>query len=784
LRTSYLLWLILFCSVGFYKLLPPRLFNEPLSIVLEDAHGQLLGARIARDGQWRFPEPDSVPYKFKEALLQFEDNRFPYHLGIDPLSIGRAVWLNLKNGRIVSGGSTLTMQIARISRGNPPRTFVEKIYEIFLSIRIELGYSKAAILKMYATHAPFGGNVVGIESAAWRYFALRPHQLSWAESCTLAVLPNSPALIHPGRNRKRLAQKRNRLLKTLCEKGIIDNETYELSIDEPIPVEPRPFPNLAPHLLEHGKSSLSETSYRIRTTLDAELQTTINQILKRHHEQLVQNQVYNIAALVIESRTGKAKAYIGNYYDANDKTNNGYHVDVIRAPRSTGSILKPFLYTAMLTEGQILPSSLIPDVPLYIGNFAPKNFSLSFDGAVPADKALSRSLNVPAVFMLRDYTVAKFHTCLQRTGFSTLTKPPRYYGLSLVLGGAEGTLWDITGMYASLARNLMYYNNNHGAYLEGNIHPPSIYPNDEEPPNNESNDAYIGAAATWYTFRAMLEVERPGEDNQWRAFSSSKKIAWKTGTSFGFRDAWAVGITPDYVVGVWVGNADGEGRPGIIGAHAAAPVLFDIFDQLKCPSPWFQMPKTDMIQLKVCKKSGFIAGPNCEETTNQWLPKTAERSDVCPYHKLIHTDLAQKYQVSLSCELPDKVLDKKWFVLPPLMGKFYKNTNSNYKPLPPWRTDCLQGLEKSIDIVYPQGFTQIFLPRGLDGKKSQIVLEVATRKSDATVYWHIDNQYIGSTQIYHQISVQPSIGKHTLTVTDGDGFSAECSFEVLEDPAK
>ena len=771
---------IILSAILYWFVLPSQLFNEPYSTVIKDRNGILLGAHVADDGQYRFPETDSIPYKFKKAIITFEDRRFYYHPGVDIFSLLRAVIQNLKAGKIVSGGSTITMQVIRLSRKGKKRTIAEKIKEIILATRLELSYSKDEILKMYASHAPFGGNVVGIDAAAWRWFGVNSNKLSWAQAATLAVLPNSPALIHPGKNRDALRHKRNRLLKKLSDKKIIDKETYELSVDEDIPEVPKQFPNTAYHLMMRIYKEKSSVN---TLTIDAEIQKKINRIAKKHYARLSGNHINNTAILVLDVQTGAVIAYMGNYSGNSDK--NADNVDIITSLRSTGSVLKPFLYASMLTEGDILPNTLVYDIPTRIGGYTPKNYGRNYDGAVPAKEALARSLNIPAVRMLRQYGQEKFYYKLKAVGLTSLNNPPEHYGLSLILGGCEGSLWDICGGYASMARSLNNYEKYGYQYKKSDYHPPffdlkklSRYKKQDE--NYELN-SYFSASAIWFTFKAMLDVERPNDEANWRMFQSSEPIAWKTGTSFGFRDAWAVGVTPRYVVGVWAGNADGEGRPGIVGLKAAAPILFDVFDVLPDAEHWFAKPEFDMTEAEICKESGYLASVNCEHPVSELIPKNGNRTDVCPYHKLIHLDKTEHFRVNTSCEDIDNIVTKSWFILPPAVENYYKRKNASYKYLPPYRSDCKEAVdyERNMELIYPFKNTEIYVPVDLDGKLGKTVFEAAHRDKNAIIFWYVDNRFIGQTQGIHQIELSPKVGEHSLTLVDNKGEKIVKKFKII-----
>jgi len=778
------LGIVIILIIIYWLILPSELFNDPYCTVIKDYNGELLGAHIAGDEQYRFPETDNVPEKFKEAIITFEDKRFRYHWGVDVFSLGRAIKQNITSGKIVSGASTIPMQVIRLSRKGKKRTVLEKIVEIILATRLEFSYSKTEILQLYASHAPFGGNVVGIDAASWRYFGTGADKLSWAQAATLAVLPNSPALIHPGRNRKELLNKRNRLLKKLNEKEIIDDETYELSIEEDVPIITKAFPDLAHHLLMRVKN---EKSNIINTTLHSDIQFHVNKISKKHHQRLSGNHINNLAILVLEVETGNVISYVGNINDLSDKANSN-SVDLILSERSTGSILKPFLYAAMLTDGEILQNTLVYDIPTRIGGYTPKNYSRGYSGAVPAHEALERSLNIPAVRMLRSYGLEKFYHKLENIGMTTLHNHPDHYGLSLILGGCEGTLWEICGIYASMAKTLNNYENYGYQYDKGDFHPPVFCNIDQSKKNKLSdwlhfeNSSYFSASAIYLTFDAMLDVERPNDLSNWEMFQSSERIAWKTGTSFGFRDAWAIGVTPKFVVGVWAGNADGEGRPGLVGIKAAAPILFDVFDILPDALSWFKFPENDMIKAEICIKSGYLASLSCDETEEIYIPSSGIRTSPCPYHKIIHLDSKEKFQVDASCEDLENIVTKSWFVLPPAVENYYKSYNASYQFLPSFRNDCSGSIdisEKNMELIYPFRNTRIFVPIELSGKLGKTVFEAAHRNKNAIVYWYVDNNLIGQTKGVHQIELSPSEGEHILTLIDERGEKLIKKFEIL-----
>jgi len=773
-----LLTVFIIVTVRFVTLLPSQLFSVPYSTVIEDHEGELLAAIIADDGQWRFPADLPVPYKFGACIIEFEDAGFYFHRGVSISALAKAVRRNIKQGRIMSGGSTITMQVIRLSRNGQARTIPEKIIEIFMALRLELSYSKSEILAMYSAHAPFGGNVVGLEAASWRYFGSNPEDLSWGQAATLAVLPNAPSLIYPGKNDTLLLNKRNRLLKKMHSKGYFSNEVYETALAEPLPAKPYPLPDDGIHILNRVIQD-NKKGTRVRTTIHKDLQNYVQEIVNKHVKILSGNRVYNASAIVIEVETGNILCYVGNTTDADFPD---FQVDVINSRRSPGSTLKPLLYCAMLHEGKILPNTLIPDIPMILDGFNPQNFKRTYEGVVSASQALSRSLNVPSVHMLKLFGIEKFNHFLKKAGMTTLTKPPSYYGLSLILGGAEVKLDELSGIYASLARILIRFNQS-GAYSPADIYPPSYI---IHPTGNKQHAAsnLTDAASIWFMLKAMIEVNRPDEDQFWFHFSSKSPIAWKTGTSYGERDAWAVGVTPKYVVGVWAGNASGEGRPGLTGVQSAAPLMFEIFDFLP-KANWFSEPVDEMIQLYICNQSGYKAGPYCTDFTTQRVPRQGVKTMICPYHKQIHLDSSMQYQVHADCEEVRKMITQTRFVLPPVIEYYYKIRNPFYTSLPPFRQDCngTEG-ESNFGIIYPVEGARIFMIDDITGLPGQVVFRAAHRKPDAILYWHLDGEFAGSTSGKHNIAVRPLSGKHQLTVVDNHGEMKTCNFEILNTTKK
>ena len=759
----FLLWI--FC-------LPKTLFNEPTSTVVISSEGFLLGARIAQDGQWRFPKVDSIPYRFKQSVLLFEDVYFYQHPGFNPISIFNAVVHNLtKNTR--RGGSTITQQVIRLSRKNKKRTYFEKAVELFMATRLEFRHSKDEILGLYASHTPYGGNVVGLETASWRYFGIPSHELSWGQAATLAVLPNAPSLIFPGRNESALLNKRNRLLKKLWQKNHMDKTTYELALAEPLPHKPMRLPDITPHLTERVKKE--HPGEAVRTSIDIHLQQQVNLLARNHHNRLKSNEIYNLSVLVMDIETRQILCYLGNAPASQD---HGHHVDIITKNRSTGSTLKPFLFASLLHEGQLLPNTLVEDVPTVINGYNPKNFNKRYLGAVSASRALSRSLNVPAVRLLRSYGLQKFYNKLEKMNINTLDKPSSHYGLSLILGGAESTLWDLTKTYASVASTLNHFVSHSSTYrLNEFVEPTYILDNTPVFGDTQRSAPVLDAGAIFHTFKSLKEVNRPEGSENWQFFNSSQPLAWKTGTSFGFKDAWALGVTPKYAIGVWAGNADGEGRPGLTGIEAAAPILFDVLDVLP-HSGWFQEPFDELKTMTICKESGSIASVFCENTEKQLLPKNGLKSKPCPYHQQHFFNVAGTFRVNSSCYPLEDMVSKTWFVLPPVMEYYYASSNPNYKILPPYLNACYSEESQRMAFIYPKPNEDILIPKDLGNRTSEVIFKLAHQQPESTVHWYLDDTYLGTTASFHELIRETQIGDYRLTVVDDKGNRIQQKLEV------
>ena len=743
--------------------IPKVLFEAPCSSVVYDQAGALLAARIADDEQYRFPLNQEVPQKFATCITAFEDRSFYDHSGVNWGSLFRALRQNIDQGEIVSGASTISMQVIRLSRNNPKRSYLEKALEILRALRLEVRYSKAEILAFYASNAPIGGNVVGLDAAAWRYYGRSANELSWSETAALAVLPNAPGVIYPGRSELPFKEKRDRLLAYLHEEGHFDELDFELAKAEALPSRPKALPRKAMHLMNSLEQQYGRgKSYK--TSIDKYWQEQITAIATQHVQTLESNHIYNAAVLVTKISTGEVVAYVGNV----SGDGHGRAVDIIHAQRSTGSILKPLLFASMIDEGELLPHELVKDIPTNINGYQPENYTKTYMGAVPASEALVRSLNVPAVRMLREHGLEKFHIQLQDLGFEQLNKPSSHYGLSLILGGGETTLWELNRCYGGLARSLKYFTENSSTYPDYFINDLNILSSSEAKHFGRKGSKPLSAASVYQMLEVMKGVNRPESELGWEYFSGSRPVAWKTGTSFGHRDAWALGITGEYVISVWVGNASGEGRPGLTGARAAGPILFQVVDLLP-KSSWFSIPWDELNEIESCEKSGERLGPHCEASKLILIGEAGLRKTACSHHQLVFLDEAKQHRVNRSCYSGEIIKENK-FELSPAEAWYYRKHHPEYSPLPPWHPACLEGVEQqNIQMIYPKDNDVISIPINVAGEQEQVVLEAAHAQGESSLYWHLDQTYLGSTKLFHQMTISPLPGTYTLVLSDDFG---------------
>lgn len=794
---------------AFYFLapIPDPLFEPDYATIVTDRRGEALRVYLNGDEQWVFP-PDpavAIPPRLRQTVITFEDRYFYIHPGVNPGAILRAAYQNLTTGTRVSGASTITMQLARLIE-TKERTLRNKILEAIQALAIEMRYDKEEILRLYLDHAPYGGNIRGFRAAARKYFGKAPFDLTWAEAATLTVLPNKPRLAPGIASSEELSSRRDGLLRRLRDRGVIAQADFELALAEPVPTSVRVFPVAAPHAADLARAR--GDGFVIETTIDATLQRRLESMVTFHARYLETEGVDNVSAIVVDTATAEVAAYVGSqdYFDYSVRG----HIDGIQAPRSTGSILKPFLYSLAMDEGMLIADSLLKDVPTQIGAYAPQNIDRRFRGLVSAEQALVRSLNVPAVRLLAEYGLESFYYFLKDAGLAHLFRRPEDYGLPLILGGAEATPFELAALYRGLAAG-------------GVFAPVRLLPDGGRSVRQSAGLRLLSEGASYLTLEMLQEVRRPGAEAYWRAFEGGVPVAWKTGTSYGRRDAWAVGVSPRWTVVVWAGNFTGEGSANLSSTTGAGYLLFEIFnafsrntraaqppaaaqrafdghsagpttagatdwdaDTAKAttaarsqPAQWFSPPAGSLREIETCLVTGYRATDHCEVTAPAVVPAGAPPLRPCPYHETIYVTLDGQHRVDSRCWRHGEYRRASVLVFPPEIADYARSSGLEASRVPPWSEDCGPGRGISrVTIAYPDEGARIFLPRELDGSLQKLTVRAAHRDSSARLYWYVDTSYVGATEETHKVSLELERGRYTVTCVDDAGARASVSFVV------
>jgi penicillin-binding protein 1C len=721
--------LLLLIGLVYAVPLPAR--GSGWSVVVEYRDGRPAYVFLAPDEKWRLPV-DHVDPAYTRALVALEDKRFWSHHGVDPIAIARAAWSDVIARRRVSGGSTLSMQLARLYEPRP-RTIGSKLLDMFRAVQLDVRMSKREILDEYLARTPFGQNVEGVESAAWAYFGHGAQHLTPLEIATLLAVPQGPSRFAPSpANAERLTSRRDAILHKLIDAGVFNEPDARAALADTTPVPTRlvAMPRDAPHAafllrLRHPGE------VRIRSTLDAGAQALVEKQVAQRAGELRTKGIYDAAVVVVDHHTRDVVALVGGL-DWSDARHGG-QIPMFDRPRSPGSTLKPLLYALAIDRGIALPGYLVPDVPTQYGTYRPKNFDGDWSGLVRLDDALARSLNQPFIDLLQQLGVEPFVGELQRLGVGRLQ--PGDYGLSLILGGIELTPLELAGIYATLAEDGTYVPLRLVAGERGAAQP------------------IFGAGAAFLTRQALSKRDRPDLPNR-RDIAVPPDIHWKTGTSFGFRDAWAVGSDPSYTAVVWTGNVDNRPSTDLIGSQAAGPLLFDVLeaiDQTNRHTPGDAQPPDDLTEVEVCAYSGHVPGDACTDRVKVLAPVHAVPTATCPYH--------------VTCA------GKPYTVLPSAVVAWFTERNRAVPESPPCATDA-----EPPRILTPSEGQVVQLIPGVPTTQQVVPLWASTRA--ATVNWFVDGALVGSSPASQKLYWTPLPGKHDVLVVDDTGLKAHRTIEI------
>ncbi len=734
---------------------PPNL-DVSYSPMILDANGQLLHTALSKDEKWRLPlEEEDITPLLEKAILTKEDRWFYQHPGVNPLAVIRALARNIVRGKTTSGASTITMQVARLLEPRP-RNIGSKCIEMLRAFQIEMCLSKKEILCLYLNLAPYGGNIEGIRSAAYFYLQKNPNHLSLAEITALSVIPNRPNSLTPGKQNEAVLQERNRWLQWFADKGFFTKEQIADALREPFDAVRQPAPRLAPHLSR--RLLQQETTRKIKTTLQLNLQLQSEKIIADYVRSLQAYGIHNATAVVVDNQTRSVLAYIGSadFFDSTD----GGQVNGAAAVRQPGSTLKPLLYGLAIDAGMLTPKTMIPDVPINYSGYVPENYDQRFNGLVSVEYALMHSLNIPAVNTLKATGKEKLIRALSQCRFEQIKKDQHKLGLSMILGGCGTTLEELTGLYSTLANNGIY---EPLCYLKTKTQTPGI--------------RILTREAVYMLHETLSKTDRPDLPVNWSATESLPRIAWKTGTSYGRRDAWSLGYNQRYTIGVWVGNFSGKGVPELSGATIATPLLFRLFNALDREShtQWFR-PPDQLEQRMVCTETGHIPGPQCGQVVMDYFIPLVSPGTLCEHQKELAVSPDEGISYCVYC-LPQSGYKKKWFtVFPEEVQAFMEQYQALKNKLPPHNPLCTQVWgEKGPLIKSPKHQSEYYLSKQ---HPEPIALECQPAADVSMVHWYINDRFYKSTPARQKIFFMPDAGRQKISCTDDKGRNRNVIIDV------
>ncbi len=747
---------------------PTASLHRPPAVVVRDREGEPLRILLPADERYRFPLPlEAIPPELRRAVVALEDRRFDFHPGIDPLAIARAAWTNLRAGRVVSGASTLTMQIARLAEP-APRTLQVKCREAFRALQLEWRFDKDELLAIYFNLAPYGGNLEGAGAAAWFWFGKPVERLSLGEAALLAVLPRSPRLRDPVEHSGAARAARDAALRSLARLGVFPAESVAAALRQELPRRRLRPPFVAPHFCQLASDALpGEAS--LLTTLDRTIQLAAEQQVAAHIGSLRRLGVGNTAAVVIENEGRAVRAMVGSA--GFSETAFQGQVNAALARRSPGSALKPLLYALAMESGKLGPDSWLLDVPADFAGYVAENYDGLYRGRVTVTEALAHSLNAPAVRLLADTGLRPFLDLLRRGGLRTLDRTPAEYGLPLILGSGEVTLLDLTNLYASLAQ-------------DGRHAPWRLRARDDEGVRKSGAEAGSQRLFSAETARLVTEIlhgtKRPDLPSSWDLTRAAPAVAWKTGTSYGHRDAWAIGYSARTTIGVWVGNPDGRPLRGLSGADHAAPLLFDLFRAIESGATRLPEPRGLRIgTLEACAVSRALPGPFCpRRETIRHIPGRT-RLSTCTLHRRVFLDEASGLLIEGDCLSGRSHRTEVIEVHPPELIAWWRAQGRPVPRRPAASPECggVPAGERPM-IVSPSSTTTYRLRHDAPEDFQRIPLIARAGAGTGRLWWYLDGTLAASGSPGSRLFLPPGRGTHRLVVVDDAGRSDGVTYTI------
>jgi penicillin-binding protein 1C len=790
-RSAKVLLISLVTVLGLDFLFPINT-QVPYSTLITAHDGSVLHAFLSRDDKWRmYTDISEITPTLRDAILFKEDKYFRYHPGVNPVALVRAAAWNLLTGRRTSGASTITMQTVRLLEPRR-RTYGSKFIEILRALQLEMHYSKDEILQLYLNLIPYGGNIEGLKSASLLYFGKSPALLSLAELTTLTIIPNRPSSLRLGRRNPLVIQERNRWLTRFQKTGLFAEETITDALNEPLIVHRRAAPQLAPHLAYRLRAENADKPV-IRSTVRPAVQATVERLVQNYANRIRALAIHNAAVLVVDNRTQNVIAYVGsaNFSDAFD----GGQVDGIRAVRSPGSALKPLLYGLAFDEGIITPKTKLADVPTNFSGYEPDNYDRRFNGPVTAEFALANSLNLPAVSLLNQMGTPTLISTMRKAGFSTVRKQAKLLGLSMILGGCGVTLEEMTRLYSGLAN-------------DGAVRPLQfvVRPKDSVP---TAAVQVVSSEAAYLVTHTLTQITRPDLPNNFDNSYHLPRIAWKTGTSYGRRDAWSIGYNQHYTIGVWVGNFSGVGVAELSGANTATPLLFQLFNALDDNSSngWFQLPGSNQLgkpvasrkrQTKelsrltmrlICPETGDIPSEFCTNPVTDYCIMGVSRYRLCQHRKAVFTNTTGTISYCVHC-LPDRtdgpsgVVRRSYPNLSPEVLAFYQSRHIPFEKVPPHNPACervfgnLSLSNENTSVTRQVGPQITSLNNGSEyfinpRQPADMELSCQVPNDVQTVYWYLNNKLYQKASPDKAVFFTPRPGKLKISCADDKGRNSD-----------
>jgi penicillin-binding protein 1C len=742
--------------------LPKNLLQRPTSTFVYSRDHQLMRCFMSADEYWRKPvKLDEISPLLIRSVLACEDQWFYYHPGFNIMSLISAAIDNVKAGKIVRGGSTISMQIARMIE-RKPRTLKSKIIEILRAIQLEIHYSKKELLEFYFNLAPYGGNIEGVGAAAFFYFGKPPLELSPAQAALLAALPRSPTDLRPDKDYQASLIARSGVLKVMLDHELIGENEYADGLNEKIAVELTEPPLTAPHLCRELALSNAD-SCEITSTIDLDIQNICERLLHQHNYPLAAMDIHNASVVVLDNLTGEVLVLVGSIDFLDDK--HCGQINGALAPRSPGSALKPFVYALAFDKGLISPKMYLEDLPVYYSGYSPQNYDNSYRAVVTAEEALHLSLNVPAVNITAGVGLKNFYDLLQKGGITTIQKKYYDYGLPLVLGSGEVKLLELANLYRVFANGGIY---TPYKLISGQPYAPG--------------DTLFSAGASYIIAEILSDLTRPELPSSWEFTENIPKIAWKTGTSYGRKDAWSIGFNPQYTVGVWVGNFTAQPSPELVGAKVAAPILFDIFSAItsKTKGGWFSRPEAVGVR-DVCSVSGLVPGPYCRSTVKELYLPGISLSKTCDIHQEILIDKSTGYQLCRYCAEGKNCAYDTLEIWSPEIATWLSRTGGIIQEVPIHNPDCrgAYSVDKPIinsprdDVAY---IIRDYIPLSLQG----IMLDASVSADAKSLYWFIDGELFCTLKPDEKTFYIPGPGDHNITCSDDRGRSSSIKITINE----